>query len=147
MSSQSHPPTDAARSLFVPIAQSVRELADRLTLFCSDSDQEQLSVLSADLKGIGWNSLFVSSAIDRFIQLIGLEGNSLDKKSGKDISRQLSSLMVAADYFLRSIRTIKALEAELAECSKDNQYTYACLAEKLGEIVRECKRSANSTIK
>lgn len=147
MSSQSYPSTDAARSLFLPIAQSVRELADRLSLFCSESDQEQLSALSADLKGIGWNSLFVSSAIDRYIQLTGLEGNSLDKKSGKDISRQLSSLMVAADYFMRSIKTINALEAETSECSKDNQNTYACLAEKLGEIVRECKRSANSTNK
>lgn len=143
MPSQSYPSTDAARSLFVPIAQSVRELADRLSLFCIESNQEQLAILSADLKGIGWNSLFVSSAIDRFIQLTGIEGKSLGEKSGEDISRQLSSLMVAADYFIRSIRIIKDLEAETPDGSKDNQNTYACLAEKLGEIVRECKRSAN----
>ena len=143
MPSQSYPSTDAARCLYVPIAQSVRELADHLSLFCSESDQEQLAALSADLKGIGWNSLFVSSAIDRFIQLTGIEGKSLGEKPGEDISRQLSSLMVAADYFIRSIRTIKDLEAETPDGSKDNQNTYACLAEKLGETVRECKRSAN----
>ena len=142
MQSQPIASTDAVRSLYLPVAQAMRELADRLSVFCGESDQERISLLSAELKGIGWNSLFVSSSIDRFLQLTGLERNSARDSAGIEVQRQLDSLLVAAKYLERSVKNLQALEREISEYSKDHQDAYTCFAEKLGEIIRECQRSA-----
>lgn len=135
--------TDAIRNLYLPVAQAMRELADRLSVFCSGSDQEQMSILSAELKGIGWNSLFVGTSIDRLLQLTGFERNLEGGRTEKLILRHLDSLLVAANYLESSIRNLKALELEIPESSKDHQNAYACFIEKLGDIIHECQRSAN----
>lgn len=142
MQSQIIASTDAVRNLYLPVAQAMRELADRLSDFCGEAEQERISILSAELKGVGWNSLFVSSSIDRFLQLTGLEGNLAGEAAEKVVSYQLDSLLVAANYLERSVKNLEAFELDKTEYSKNHQDAYACLVEKLGEIIRECQRSA-----
>ena len=143
MPSQPIAPTDTVRSLSLPVAQAMRELADRLSALCSKSDQEKIYNLSADLKGIGWNSLFVSSSLDRFLQFKWRGGVIISDESRDEFSRQLDSLLVAAKYLERSVKNLKELELAMPDCSKDHQDAYACLEEKLGAIIRECRRTAN----
>lgn len=133
--------TDKVRSVYLPVAQAMRELSDRLLAFCSETDQERLYTLSADLKGVGWNSLFVGSSIDRFLQLTIVKRNTAKDTAEKEVSRQLDSLLVAASYLERSVKNLKAVELETTKQSKDRQDACACFADKLGEIIRECHRS------
>ena len=69
MEDQPNAQTLDVRGNFHTVANAMRELADRLTFFCSDPEQVRLSVLSGELKQIGWNSLFVSSTIDNLSRL------------------------------------------------------------------------------
>ena len=121
----------------------MRELADRLSDLCSESDQEQIYIISTDLKGIGWNSLFVSSSLDRFLQFKWRRGVTTADRAKDEFSRQLDGLLVAAKYLEYSVKNLKELELAMPDRLKDQQDAYACLAEKLWEILRECQRSAN----
>lgn len=143
MPSQPIASTDPVYSLSLPVAQAMRELADRLSALCSESDQEQIYMLSSDLKRIGWNSLFVSSSIDSSLQFTRRKRGAAGEETRNEFSRQLDSLLVAAKYLARSVKNLKEVELAMPDRSKDYQDVYACLAEKLGEIVRECQRSEN----
>jgi len=143
MPSQPIASTDTIRSLSLLVAEAMRELADRLSDLCSESDQEKIYALSADLKGIGWNSLFVSSSLDRFLQFKWRGGVITSDESRDEFSLQLDSLLVAAKYLERSVKNLKELELAMPACSKDHQDAYACLEDKLGAIICECRRSAN----
>jgi hypothetical protein len=142
MPSQPIASTDTVRSLSLPVAQAMRELADRLSALCGETDQEKIYTLSTDLKGIGWNSLFVSSSLDRFLQVKWRRRVTTPDESRDEFSRQLDSLLVAAKYLDHSVKTLKELELAMPDCSNDHQDAYACLVEKLGAIIRECQRSA-----
>lgn len=143
MSPQPLASPDAVRNLYLPVVQAMRELADRLSAFCSESDQERISILSAELKGIGWNSLFVGSSIDRFLQMTGFNRSSAGDTAGEEFQRQLDRLLVATKYLERSVMNLKELELEVSDISKEHRNAYARLTERLGEIIRECQRSAN----
>jgi len=142
MPSQPIASTDTVRSLSLPVAQAMRELADRLSALCGETDQEKIYTLSTDLKGIGWNSLFVSSSLDRFLQVKWRRRVTTPDESRDEFSRQLDSLLVAAKYLERSVNNLKELELAMSDCSNDHQDAYVCLVEKLGAIIRECQRSA-----
>lgn len=143
MPSQPIASTDTVHSLSLPVAQAMRELADRLSALCSENDQKKIYTLSTDLQGIGWNSLFVSSSLDRFLQVKWRRRVTTPDESRDEFSRQLDSLLVAAKYLERSVNNLKELELAMPDCSKDHQNAYACLEEKLGAIICECRRSAN----
>jgi hypothetical protein len=143
MPSQPNASTDTLHSLALPVAQAMRELADRLSALYSVSDREQIDILSTDLKRIGWNSLFVSSSIDNSLQFIKRKGGTAGEETRIEFSRQLDSLLVAAKYFESSVKNLKELELAMPDRLEDHQDAYACLAEKLWEILRECQRSAN----
>ena len=143
MPSQLNASTDTLHSLALPVAQAMRELADRLAALYSVSEREQIDILSTDLKRIGWNSLFVSSSIDSSLQFFRRKGGAAGEETSNEISRQLDSLLVAVKYLEGNIKNLKELEVAMPDRLNDHQDAYACLAEKLWEILRECQRSAN----
>jgi hypothetical protein len=75
--------------------------------------------------------------------MTGFKRRSVGDTAGKEFQRQLDSLLVATKYLERSVMNLKELELDVSDISKEHRNAYACLTERLGEIIRECQRSAN----
>lgn len=129
-------------SNFLTVATAMRELAERLTFFCSDPEHvPRLTVLSGELKKIGWNSLFVSSTIDNLSRLSMIGTRPSAYEPSLELIRQMDSLMVAVDYLNRSVKSLKSERLNLNSSLKEVDEAFQCLAEKLGEVIGECQRS------
>lgn len=141
MEDQPNAQTLDVRGNFHTVANAMRELADRLTFFCSDPEQVRLSVLSGELKQIGWNSLFVSSTIDNLSRLTMIGTRPFVNESVSEVKRQIDSLLVAVNYLNRSVKSLKSERVNLNNSLEEVDEAFQCLAEKLGEVIGECQRS------
>ena len=126
---------------FKTVASSLRELADRLEKFDLPHDPTRLMSVSGELKQIGWNTLFVSSSIDKLINSAfqrSLRPNAQDRL---DQLQQVDSLLVAVDYLGRTVRFLKSGNQNVGEMHSEVTGAFLRLEERLQEVASECQRS------
>ena len=126
---------------FKTVASSLRELADRLEKFDLPHDPTRLMSVSGELKQIGWNTLFVSSSIDKLINSAfhrRLRPNAQDRL---DQLQQVDSLLVAVDYLGRTVRFLKSGNQDIGEMHSEVTGAFLRLGERLQEVANECKCS------
>lgn len=126
---------------FKTVASSLRELADRLEKFDLPHDPTRLMSVSGELKQIGWNTLFVSSSIDKLINSVfhrSLRPNAQDQL---DQLQQVDSLLVAVDYLGRTVRFLKSGDRDVREMHSEVTGAFLRLGERLQEVASECQRS------
>ena len=126
---------------FKTVASSLRELADRLEKFDLPNDPTRLMSVSGELKQIGWNTLFVSSSIDKLINSAfqrSLRPNAQDRL---DQLQQVDSLLVAIDYLGRTVRFLKSGNQNVGEMHSEIAGAFLRLGERLQEVASECQRS------
>lgn len=125
---------------FIAVACSLRELADRLEKFDLSGDSSHLMHVSSELMQIGWNTLFVGSAVDSLI-LSPFGHSGLYVRNPSDLLRQVDSLQVAVTYLARSIRFLKGHTTEPIGLQTEIDKAYQRLGEKLQEVACECQHA------
>ena len=124
---------------FIAVANSLRELADRLEKFNIPWDSSHLLSLNGELKQIGWNALFVGSTMDTLVQF-DFRQNDLPFCNNLDRLRQIDSLFVAANYLLHSVRVLKSSARQEPDIEKEVEDAFQRLGVKLNEVACECQR-------
>lgn len=125
---------------FTAVAYSLRELADKLEKFDLPPNSAHLLNASSELKHIGWNTLFVGSAVDALI-LSSFGRSNLDRQNSSEQLRQVDSLHVAVSYLSRSVRFLTDNAAGQAILPIEVQEAFRRLGEKLQEVACECQRA------
>jgi hypothetical protein len=136
--------TDATQDIpgrFKTVASSLRELADRLEKFDLPHDSTRLMSVSGELKQIGWNTLFVSSSIDKLINSAFQRSLRHNAQNRLDQLHQVDSLLVAVDYLGRTVQFLKSGNQDVREMHSDVTGAFLRLGERLQEVSNECKRS------
>ena len=125
---------------FTAVAYSLRELADKLEKFDLPPNTAHLLNVSSELKQIGWNTLFVGSAVDALL-MSSFGRSNLDRQNSSEQLRQVDALHVAVSYLSRSVRFLTRNAAGQAILPTEVQEAFQRLGEKLQEVACECQRA------
>jgi hypothetical protein len=125
---------------FTAVANSLRELADRLEKFNIPWDPSHLLGLNGELKQIGWNALFVGSTMDTLIDF-DFPRSDLSYRYNLDRLRQVDSLFVAVNYLLRSVRVLKSGATHELDQEEEVKKALRKLGVRLSEVACECQRA------
>jgi len=134
--------SDEVHDQFVEVAQTMRNLADLVASFADHPAPERIGQISADIRKVGWNSLFAAAMLEAMeIQTIQKSLSELEKdKYG--VLQQIDGLFTAVSYLTKSVSMVKAELPGFEDLEKEMLLDQLrCLGIKIEELADECYKS------
>ena len=133
--------SNSAHDQFFEVAQTMRNLADTLAGFAINPAPEKINQISADIRKIGWNSLFISSLLDELIRKTK-HSNPFEFESPKDDPlEQIDGLFTAVIYLSKTVSMLKELMRGTDDLEREMLLDQLrCLGIKVEELADECHK-------
>jgi UDP-N-acetylmuramyl tripeptide synthase len=127
---------------FVEVAQTMRNLADLVASFADHPAPKKIGQISADIRKVGWNSLFAASMLEAMeIQTAQIIASEVEKDKYA-VLQQIDGLFTAVSYLSKSVSMVKAELPGLADLEKEMLLDQLrSLGVKVEELADECYKS------
>ena len=133
--------TQILNTKILDVSDSLHKLAEQFDQDTAQLGTSWLKATSIELQRQAWNSLFVSTTIDTIIRIAPLNGSMPDYADQTAAFRQIDGLHVAVKYLAQSIRSIKTGQQNQSDANRVIEEALGQLADRLLEVVNECKPS------
>lgn len=141
MTDRDYDVTQILNTKILDVSDSLHKLADQFDQNTALLGTSWLNATSIELQRLAWNSLFVSTTIDTIVRIAPLNGSMPDCADPTAAFRLIDGLHVAVKYLAQSVRSIKNGQQYQADTNRAIEEALGQLADKLVEVVNECKPS------
>lgn len=133
--------TQILNAKILDVSDSLHKLADRFDQDNASRDIAWLNATIIELQRIGWNSLFVGSTINKFIEALTSNTAPSENKDQTTIFRQIDGLHVAVKYLSQSVHSLKTGQWDQSGQKEAIEEALNQLADRLMEATNECRCS------
>ena len=128
---------DSSRQIHFAI-KSLRDLVLYLEKCAAEPVAASMDKISNDLSCVGWNTLYASRLVADLSGIIRVYDEKTGSNEPSHTFQQLDSLLIATNYFSRSIADIKRYVG-VYPADEETRNQLAELYIRLREVTRECK--------